>query len=790
MNWTGGRLQRHSGAAGTLKNRQQQHFARIKANLLNGKKKSPRKTSANVRIPVSNAENRRQPSISISDSRRVHRRSDSHTIQPHSFLPDPGTILHSDGAQSQDHQTLRRDASISIKEENFPEEDLYSATPPPRGLKREREVSIVGSEENNQPDQEEPLSEKRRKLLRKGDWVSVGFQQPPQFQFTSPRKAGKVGRRRAVTDQHRARYTRKIQVQITSPFTRRNPAQHDPNREPFRAGRSDVRISIGGRIVPPGVSSSSAHSKKHSHSSHKVLSNRAPSRSSEVMLLDNEVIASHPHFSPTVQEIERIRSDRNFSNREFWQKNALSPEGLESSYPGNGQVEVLANGRNTSIEHPDRSFNGLHNARSQIPGERARNENINSEAFTTPNQSLHVFSSSSAPIQHPKPKSLKVSPLLLSDTSQGVDSTAAQVGPIKPVVPSSQVLDNEIWETWMTAIYPDDDSGASGGHILDNPPISPGVSAAPVYMQYQGDVDLEVEQANSPFAGFGYPTEPEGGLERDASVLPQASQLDTPQQEEAPGMLSQYELSELLASTLSPLSVTSLKNLTPIPEEDFEVINQITTIEPPVTQHILNETQHQREVINAEICVERNEAETEDPDEIWRRFVFGSDSEKVDIFHDLRLNHNVETVHEEFFESVERENSAPEDSSHDRPFSQHTTSSQRSEWSHFRDSRSPLRSDLATGDVSASLQSSSPMRPLDTPSYRPRRAQIVMFTKPQCFIESKLGSDSCSDRGNLLHIGKSFIETKKSAGPKSRQENGNVNSLPGSDEEIKSIEDN
>jgi hypothetical protein len=46
MNWTGGRLHRHSNAGSSLKHKQEQHFAKIKKNLLAGKRRiSPRQPS-------------------------------------------------------------------------------------------------------------------------------------------------------------------------------------------------------------------------------------------------------------------------------------------------------------------------------------------------------------------------------------------------------------------------------------------------------------------------------------------------------------------------------------------------------------------------------------------------------------------------------------------------------------------------------------------------------------------------------------------------------------------------
>jgi hypothetical protein len=367
------------------------------------------------------------------------------------------------------------------------------------------------SEMVNLADQEgeESLSEKRRKILRKGDWVGVGIQRPLQLAFASLRKEENIGRRRKITDGNRARYSSK-QLHITSPFptkrrllakqllANRSPSQEGPrNRE---NPRTDVRISIGGRVVPPGVSSSSAPRRMGSHST--TAHRRSQTTSPDVMLLDTNAWfaqASPRIVTSNVADIgysmcahqldsqDRSSTDASLTHRVV-QGDHIS---YEAEAIKNGWASVFSETTSElqekdqeSVSHQDNFESDHSTGRPQAP----RNND------TLPGRL--VFSSSTASIHHPAPRSSRVSVLLRSASSDIAESTIAHVGKDKPAVPNSQILENEIWETW---IAPEQNHDRSSDYLNINELgnfqrvfISPGVSThhGPCHASSVGD-DIE-----------------------------------------------------------------------------------------------------------------------------------------------------------------------------------------------------------------------------------------------------------------------------------------------------------
>jgi hypothetical protein len=386
--------------------------------------------------------------------------------------------------------------SVPVKRQpsRVAEDSLYNTTSPPQEAKRQREDSVVISEAEILPGEGEgdSLSEKRRKILRKGDWVGMSIQRPLQLAFASPRKEKNIGRRRNIRDGHRARYSSN-QLHITSPFpTRRrllanqSSSQEGPQRR--EPPRTDVRISIGGRVVPPGVSSSSAGRRVGSRST--TLCRRSLTTSSDVMLLDTKALVTHvsPRMAtsnsaaPMKYSVRGYRSDNPDSSpadaslgQEVEQGNHIpcEAEDVRNGWPAEAS-EALSEFQKKDQEVASYEGNFESNSESCITGRtpKSTKETIQSGRL--------IFSSSTASIHQPAPRSLKVSSLLRSSSSDIAESTMAQVGKDKPIVPSSQVLENEIWETWIAPEQKydrfSDDPDLNDFEKAQRVSISPGVS--------------------------------------------------------------------------------------------------------------------------------------------------------------------------------------------------------------------------------------------------------------------------------------------------------------------------
>lgn len=343
--------------------------------------------------------------------------------------------------------------------------------------------------------EEDTLSEKRRMILRRGDWVGVNIQRPLQLAFASPRKEENIGRRRNIRDGHRAQYSSN-KLHITSPFpTRRrvlaNQSSSQEGPQHRRPPRTDVRISIGGKVVPPGVSSSSAGRRVASRST--TVCRRSLTASSDVMLLDTK--ASVKHVSPRMA-CSNLAAHKKHPARGHQSENpdrnpADASLGHEMEHGNHIPYEAEAV-RNRWRAEASEAISELQKKDQGIASYDGNFEPysvsyITGKSPTSNNKTIPpgrlIFSLSTASLHQPAPRRLKVSSLLRSSSSDIAESTMAQVGKDKPIVPSSQVLENEIWETWIAPEqkydHSSDDPNLNDLEKAQRVSISPGVSTYP-----------------------------------------------------------------------------------------------------------------------------------------------------------------------------------------------------------------------------------------------------------------------------------------------------------------------
>jgi hypothetical protein len=355
---------------------------------------------------------------------------------------------------------------------------------------------------------EESLSEKRRKILRKGDWVGLIIQRPLQLSLTSPRKERDIGRRRKITNGHRARYVSK-RTQITSPFptkrrllVNRSSTNDGPqNKEP---PRTNVRISIGNRVVPPGVSSSSGRHRLDNHST--ILHRRSQTISSDMMLLDSNasVRAESPWMAAKTLAAIRNSMDchQRLHKQDFNFSNPFSTYGQRQGDHIPYVAKHSANGwtgkdAETASEPEGKNQNPFRYPNNLEPYPNTYHYGIT----TTPeNHNLRsgplIFSSSTTSIHHPAPQSSKVSVLLRPASSDITESNMAKFNGNNLIMSSSQVLENEIWETWITPKQNFDCSDYIEQGSFHHVPSSPGVgSDHALWYVGSGAEDIEGEDS-------------------------------------------------------------------------------------------------------------------------------------------------------------------------------------------------------------------------------------------------------------------------------------------------------
>jgi hypothetical protein len=505
MNWTGGRLSRHSGAASTAAFRRKQHFA------MAGRQKQP------SRIPDDNFYGATPPPIGRNRRREVTPGpSNVQTVVAQEQAAEyvsrsrrSSTVTSSTPAKSNLHE----------KEEEVVQDDInanYQNSTRRRGSHRRLSTIASPISASSNP-QEDLWAEKRRKILQKGDWVGASIQKPLQLMFPSTQSRMNVGRRRKIHEGDGARFNGQ-HTTITSHFQKRDISQKlvstaklgsrrsseirdscryqtskldisekwtptEENAARIEAERGNIRISIGSRVVPPGISSSSAPPRNRSLSA--VTYARTEASSTDVMLLGPEersVSYGEVIGNGKGKEIDRgfgadalTRQDNNrkptVDTRQNHSSQAHSIDSRSNVYhPSPASHQSLAKDRVECVKYSgdvtesgSRSWAGFSGS-SQVGHDSIKGQPDSNEVFNISHGSgrpvsissslnfaagvqsgRFVFSSSSTSVQHPAPQSApqseKISRLLRSSSSDIAESTMVNVG-------GTQVLDNEIWQSW------------------------------------------------------------------------------------------------------------------------------------------------------------------------------------------------------------------------------------------------------------------------------------------------------------------------------------------------------
>jgi hypothetical protein len=617
MNWTGGHLLRRSrgGATASLNQRQKKHFATVQ-NLRNGtEKRSPINWSIFGKIQVQQADHGRQ----CSGEPREYRETSLPT--PHGRPRDTGD---SNKKNHSGHaiRYAQRTRQPTMKQEDSQNDDLYNATPPPVQKRRREGFPSANSVDDEEVDS---ISKKRQKLLERRDWVGITYQRPLKMAFVSPRHADNVGRRRKVTVGHQAQYDSR-QSTLTSPFVaraRKNSSQNLDTRS--QGGKTDVRIHIGDRIIPPGISSSTSPTRRtRGHSTTRQIRRQSHVASSDVMLLDNnEYLRNIPSrgANMTSFDYEDDQASRN------------------SPYPPIKNLEDERDSGDSQLGYDAQSGGGEDNGffGDVYDFDQDYHNYSSKEADTSPNvpdrSPILGIPFSPSLIKHPIPQSSIVSSILRSGSSQIADSTVAQIGKFKPVVPSSQILDNEVWETWMAPLFNDepchDQPGEERSDVESESRISPGISTAPACQfrrpkstMYQSAPKAEVEEFNEVERALRIvnPSVPGSSCTEDHVGRREPTRITFRSEPEGHSQMRRVEepMSSLNTTRvgMSNLPATNIAAVLETPMGHFDC--------PP------SELTRTRNYLHAQPETKgRNKAH---PDDLWRKFVFGSE-ETVETDH-------------------------------------------------------------------------------------------------------------------------------------------------------------
>ncbi|KAF7887533.1 hypothetical protein EAF00_009827 [Botryotinia globosa] len=450
MNWTGGRLQRHSGkssrgsSGGALTKRQKEHFAKVKANLSTGSQKNVTTKWTifdNIVVEQPHRQLLENHIGSLNNSEYSARQERGRNVVEREHFPDLYNHKELISAplckELQYKQRNNRSSSFElVQRSSIADDDLYNATPPPLRIKREHAASseLRDAPQNYEAREaiEQSMEERRRNLLNQKDWVGLNIHHLPKLKFNQPRHDGDIGRRRKVKGGHRARY-RKLQTRISSPFAARNTQMRKQQEEGYIEGgllKNDVRISIGGRIVPPGISSSSRPTNVVRQSTprmkHRILS-------SDDMLLDDEY---------TMENQEDLNSDRFLSIFEARINGNEEDDNWTRMIPSSGGLDIYGTCINRE-KHPNTRREPLFKIvnRNRIPKEFG--------GKASPFSRTAVRSICDTRMKQPMPIRPTKHPVLHLSSPRCNSSVLAQVGGLRSVVSEDQLMDNEMWKAWI-----------------------------------------------------------------------------------------------------------------------------------------------------------------------------------------------------------------------------------------------------------------------------------------------------------------------------------------------------
>lgn len=313
MNWTGGRLQRHSrnSAGKSLSYTQKQHFAKVRSRLQNGPRavsplnfsllhaaRDARQARESKReAPDGELEGRpkRQKTLSeyattaalasrlkaMKPRQVTPGRGTSTGLQHGAKRPEPGSAANSSRAQynalagyrpSSAPEATARDQMDNRSNDGYEAGWRYK---PESSRPNVFPTTLAG---NRSAAKTESLEDKRQSLLQQDDWVGTAITRPLKISFPGANDRGKVGRRRRISTEERTRrilpIPRGFRPSIREGLLPQGSDWGD------RAGREDISVRIGGQVhgsqrtILRGVKEVLSQSQHHSMSSDSMLFDR------------------------------------------------------------------------------------------------------------------------------------------------------------------------------------------------------------------------------------------------------------------------------------------------------------------------------------------------------------------------------------------------------------------------------------------------------------------------------------------------------------------------------------
>ncbi|KFY57601.1 hypothetical protein V497_05445 [Pseudogymnoascus sp. VKM F-4516 (FW-969)] len=439
MNWTGGRLSRHSRKAGSsTTSKQKQHFAKVRSHLMSGSVKNGPAKRPNFGMAAP------QPHDELSFRDGSVRTKLQQPIDPFSHDLRVSHSLYGEIKRPRSEETSRREQPGHMDSRSAAQSSIHSCE---TKLKPISTIEPVHGDYEVQ-DNMEAIRRKRFRILREGDWLGLSIQRPLQLKYMEPESRDAIGKRRKLSSGYEAQYLR-AQDKNASPFA---PNRHAQKRDIFPkpghnppqliqygqapSAKGSVRIFIGGR-------------ERHVRESSGSVVNRPQfeyvqsSSSSDVMLLDLERGGSRPRL-PHQPSSDMVNGNGCIPEPVKYGRQASEDKSISSfgDYPSSGPRIHQIQGVTGNMHAPS------------LP---QQNSPILPLDCTKPN-----WQGASPVIYHPTPKSSTTSRLLRHNSSLSEGSVAATAGR-KGTVAASVAQDEEMWRSWL--LPESDDEKSSVWHV-------------------------------------------------------------------------------------------------------------------------------------------------------------------------------------------------------------------------------------------------------------------------------------------------------------------------------------
>ena len=591
MNWNGGRLHRHSAATNPRRSaaqRQKQNFAKAQQRNLDSAN-SPETLSilGNI-VQVGAGKDKAKPASHDSSNSHNH---DIHYLSSHAgeLIPRPPTRRSNSCHASQGFDIGEyHTEQLRITREPISDNEGVRNVPSTAVKSEQRKQSKpsnrnASSKKKGKLAKDSTTEERRKRALRSlAQRASDLTLLPIKLPQKAPIDVDQFCKRRKIDEHERAQFVSQ-RFMVESPFTGRHKPLMDVSKD-FLHTHKNIKVRIGSDLLTG--CESTMNGSRTSLPFRIQRSTRSPSRSSSIMLLDTE----------TESVVGMSHDDWDSQPHESSSGKYLSEELTGSSSFSHGYRRI------TGVpQHPASSTRGTYGQGTDQTG--------TSPSFRTQSppydNAQKTHSVSNVDLQHPQPKTWRRPKCIRAKSAQSTQSNVAEVGEDSPVVQQNRIIDKALWRTWLAS------------------PIHAGASDCE---QHEPEKDL-MQDIISPGFSLVQPryrsyVNPQATSELNGKNPAQGTSISSGEH----SFSSRRQTSNVAeASTHSSVS-------------DVEGIKKTTVGSPlidqqPLRSNILTSDRPDHEVqghLQKTRQADMSQGKVHDQNEIWKKFVNGSDDEEDD----------------------------------------------------------------------------------------------------------------------------------------------------------------